>query len=173
MMNKHTYQTATKLTLFALLAFVSQPSFAQTPPQTTSTCASIKDDGQRLACYDALFRQKENTPPQQHVATIPDPQEAPKQTETPSVDKIKAFGKHIKNPNQLDSINIVVTESYRNLYGKWVFITTNSQVWQQTDSKRTTIPSLPANAVIKRSTFGAHTIVFEGRRRAISVKRRN
>jgi hypothetical protein len=45
-----------KPTLFSILAlaaaFAAQPAAAQSTPQA---CAAIADDGERLACYDAIF----------------------------------------------------------------------------------------------------------------------
>ena len=178
--NRYMSKATVKLSLSALLVALCQPALAQTTSQDATTCATIENDGTRLACYDGLFRSKPEQAdkgakiaPGLPESPTPSKPQQPKADIAPSQDDVAIFGKREEYHKKVNIIHVEITEAYRDVYGKWVFITTNSQVWRQSDIKRATIPSLPAKATIKRGAMGSFMLKFEDRNRSIRVKRRN
>ena len=178
--NRYMSKAIVKLSLSALLVAVCQPAMAQSPSQSASTCATIEANSERLACYDGLFRSKPKqagkgaqiAPGLQGNPAPSNPQQ-PKADIAPSQDDLAIFGKREEHQKKLNIIHVEITESYSDVYGKWVFITTNSQVWHQISKRRRNIPNLPAKATIKRGAIGNFRLVFEDSKRAFTVKRRD
>jgi hypothetical protein len=64
-----------------------------------------------------------------------------------------------KNPEPLDSINVVVVSVDNNAYGKLIFTTERGQVWRQTDQRRPPrYRQMPFDAEIRQGAAGSFFI---------------
>lgn len=63
-----------------------------------------------------------------------------------------------RNPETLDSVNVVVVSVDSNAYGKLIFTTESGQVWRQTDMNKRRYRQIPFDAEIRRGASGSFFI---------------
>ena len=139
-----------------------------------SQCAAIMDDGERLACYDALHRSTEpgaaaseraaeRAPPGAQTAP-PTPASATgvAQEGATAPDPGKDFGLTAQQRDErdgvdarLDEIRAVVVEIHESRAGKPAYTLDNGQRWRQTESTSRPLLKVGATVVIKRGSLGS------------------
>jgi hypothetical protein len=133
------------------------------------SCASIDEDGKRLACYDQILSPDivtNNTklPPGSDVVT-PSQAQADAVEATPSqtqsqvlqeeqVDADK-FGLKQKQPRETQSITVTVNGIRKNLSDHFVYTTTDGQVWVQIDTRKPRYDEVPFIAEIRTASLGS------------------
>lgn len=143
-------------------------------------CREIRDDSDRLACFDALASgfsaddvmadaslNKAEAAPPQPVLT---PEERFGAADLPKTASEKREEEDIK------SLTASVVDIGRNGRGKYVVVLANGQVWRQlsADTTKLRIPKSGAegmSAEIKRRMLGAHSLYLNGENRGIRVER--
>jgi exopolysaccharide biosynthesis protein len=167
--------------IFCSLLLLSPLAFSQDIALQLSHCRAIKDNDQRLACYDALSSETSNsvaiatpktTPAAQAMVSTPAPT-----TNVESVTSIterfseffgfeeKEIAKHIP-----DSM-VVEVASVSSNGSKLVIKMTNGQVWQQTDSKPYNYRDENGQPYIQRGALGSFFFSQKGVKTRIRVKR--
>ncbi|WP_193164707.1 hypothetical protein [Microbulbifer hainanensis] len=134
------------LYLTALLLLASHAS-ADSLTDQLRDCAAIKQDSERLACYDDLSgsldkRAKQNFGREQTQIS----EEAP------------------------DSISVKIATIQSGAYGKLIITLDNGQVWRQNDSVRVHWDS-GEQVLVERGAFGSFFMKLESGGRKIRVKR--
>ena len=76
-----------------------------------------------------------------------------------------------KNPEPLESVNVIVVAVDENAYGKSLFTTESGQVWRQTDQGRPRYRQIPFEAVIRNGAAGSFFIKPLSGGVAVRVKR--
>jgi len=76
-----------------------------------------------------------------------------------------------KNPEPLESVNVIVVAVDENAYGKLLFTTESGQVWRQTDQGRPRYRQIPFEAVIRNGAAGSFFIKPLSGGVAVRVKR--
>lgn len=127
-------------------------------------CKAVDTNSERLACFDKL------KPGTAQAKTIS------------KADKIDDFGSEdmksrgrLAKENRLDHITTKLLDAGKTSSGKYFFVLANGQVWRQlrADTSRFYLPRKTSGAevLIKRKSFGAHSLKIAGKGRTIKVKR--
>lgn len=133
--------------LLAALLLSAAAANADSLTKQLRACATIKSDGERLACYDTLGNSLDQRAEQnfgheqQRIA-----EEAP------------------------DSINAAITSVQAGAYGKLVLALDNGQVWRQSDSARVNW-SQGDKVLVERGLFGSFFMKDADGGRKIRVRR--
>ena len=147
-------------------------------------CASFDDDGQRHSCYDRVLRPDKTSAQSVAPATTEhgDKPEAvkPAQVQTELVkDKpvaaedqpvaaedqpvavedqpvaVEDFGLKEKQPRETVHITVTVNGIRKNLANRFVYTTTDGQVWVQIDTRRPRYDEVPFIAEIRTASLGS------------------
>lgn len=149
-----------------------------------SDCARIESDSERLACYDAVYRNKSkinetgamvskpasavsDTEPREVMPGEPQSTQSERQT-APE----KEFGlPKAPDPEALQVLRSSVVRTSKTSMGQPVFFLENGQVWVQAESHRLLIPKPPVAAEITPGHFGAYFMRLGENSVLIKVKR--
>jgi hypothetical protein len=157
------------------LLFVCTSVVADTVSKQLAQCANIKNDTERLQCFDLLVQQTQsitNNP----IATIENPNKTPIEASKPPLSKasgVENFGQEHKNLNQqaLNEIILVLSDAKKNLRKKWILTFDNGQVWQQTDTEKWAKFEAGDTVIIRRGVFNSFSAKKQGTNRMIRVRR--
>lgn len=158
--------------MFASLILIS--SLAAAGAAEPGQCAAMKDDGQRLACYDALFRADPEppvgTPPPAEQAAAASAARAAAPSQAAAAQAAAAavaaapeddFGLsgHQRDmrdgASRLDEIRAVVVEIHESRVGKPAYTFDNGQRWRQVEATSRPRLRVGATVVIKRAALGS------------------
>ncbi len=163
---------------FASAAWVVSAAAAE----SGHACASISDDQQRLACYDAAFgRPVPVAPPaatSNAVATsatpaLADEAAAPASTMTGASDPLADFGlseqaKAARDPEKArqsnpDSITATVTEVGKQPRGQFIVTLDNGHVWVQSETNSRARLAVGDLVTIKKGALASYLLVTPGK----------
>jgi hypothetical protein len=148
-------------------------------------CASIDDDGQRHSCYDQVLRPDkmtegnelpgpaENsdkpesvTSPQAQAEVMEDKPAAidefglkekkPEEVAEVKPAAVDEFGLKQKQPRETVTITVTVKGIRKNLTGRFVYTTTDGQVWVQIDTRRAHYDEVPFVAEIRTAAMDSY-----------------
>jgi hypothetical protein len=136
-------------------------------PETARKCASIAEDGQRLACYDGIFRS--GRPDETHAtpaAAVPSGSTAVDSTAVSAAD----FGLTEQQIRQTrpdespepDAITSPITQLKRAPTGELIVTLENGQVWRQTDSTSSRGLRTGDQVTVKRAAMGSFFLTVAG-----------
>lgn len=155
-------------------------------------CVNIKDDDERLACYDRLFQQTMEQEEQKQVSSESDNQvvaatEEPLKAierpynETPLVVEgeqaaIDSFGaenlsRKEDNSDELSELSTVVASVSEGPRGKRTFVLANGQVWAEDENSRVQVKE-GTQIVISKGVFSAYYLKRTGTNRSVRVSRK-
>lgn len=140
--------------------------------QTAAACASISDNGQRLSCYDNLFRKRPAEQPGGNVITPPPASTQP--PSPPSGAEVRAgeFGGEFRQPkNGPKSLKATVTSVAPLGQGLYRLTLDNGQVWKTTQADWTLAFESNDSVTISRMMLGNYVIARASQGHAVGVKR--
>jgi hypothetical protein len=140
-------------------------------------CASIEDDGQRLSCYDGYLRpdhvaesselpatpvasdKPEAAKPSQSQVEVTEPAvvaKSDKVAEKPEAEQlaVEEFGLKQKQPRDVH-VTVTVNGIRKNLNNRFVYTTTDGQVWVQIDRRGVHYDEVPFVAEIRTASLGS------------------
>lgn len=153
-----------------LTAFV--PVAHASPEQESRSCATIADDGSRLACYDGLWRGVVSPPREVAVAPVPATDAAAALQSAAVVDPMDDFGlseaaKRARDPgkdeNANSSISGLVTAVRRQPAGELIVTLENGQVWTQSSVDTRARVAVGDTVTIRRAALGSYMLVTANR----------
>lgn len=112
--------------------------------------------------------------PPAEVVSAPQAEEAkPAAADAAETAETRQFGlsEEQKQPESVDSINVIVAAVDKNAYGKLIFTTESGQVWRQTDQGRPRYRQIPFDAEIRNGAAGSFFIKPLSGGVAVRVKR--
>lgn len=168
--------TLARLSTPILVVLMAAPFAATAEPVSTDevyACASMDDDAERLACYDAAVGRLKQAEEAGEITTVTREQVAEVQRDSfgfsiPSLPSIAMPRLGGGEAEEIEELTFAVTDLDRSGYGKVTVTLENGQVWRQTDSERT--PLSADEALIKRAAFGSYMMKLDGGR-AFRVER--
>lgn len=142
------------------------------PLEPIYACASISDDNERLACYDAAVGRAQQAEKQGEFKTITRQEAEDVQKDAfgfslPSLPKfnLPSLGRGddtIKKDKegQIEEVSLEIDRVTRDGYDKLIVRFKNGQVWRQTESGKIMVSTKrpPTSAIIKRAAFGSFLI---------------
>lgn len=148
-----------KQKIFLILTLLSAATFtaqAKINTQALQACSTIKNDQNRLLCYDKAIAEK---PLKDELTT-----EVPVTSED--------FGLEHKdiNGDRAQEIRSVVGSIKNTHYGKLVITLNNNQQWSQVDSRRMSLKE-GDEIIITRGVFNSFSLKKDDQNRSIKVKR--
>ena len=168
--------TLARLTAPLLASVLALPFSALAEPVGTDAvyaCASVDEDAERLACYDAAVGRLKEAEEAGEITTVTREQVEEVQRDSfgfsiPSLPSIAMPRLGGGDAEEIEEVTYAVTDLDRNGYGKVTVTLENGQVWRPTDSERT--PLSADEALIKRAAFGSFMMKLDGGR-AFRVER--
>ena len=145
-------------TFFLVSAVISSSVIAQ---QSYRDCAVIKDDQERLMCYDRLHEQDKKPVP---TAKMKEKVERERQNNS-------EFGLEHKKLKKDERITVQITERDENAYGKWILTFDNGQVWKQEGSDSYFPWQDGATYFVERGMFNAFYLTREGVNKRLKIER--
>ncbi|MDG1732546.1 MAG: hypothetical protein P8H39_06160 [Thalassotalea sp.] len=188
---------STTVNFFALLALLFIPvniSFAMVDVEVQK-CAQVKNDSERLACFDLWFSNKnslQNTSKIDSPATnaaittaesntlitepiVPEPIVVVNNVPDPQKQIEQNFGnEHKKTQAEIDVDHFIFTikTATKNPHGKWRITFTNGQKWSSISSGKVKLKA-GQQVKISRGMFNSFSLTTENSNRSIKVKRTN
>jgi hypothetical protein len=107
---------------------------------TGHPCAQVRDDGDRLACYDKAFGKPATAAPPERFG-LPPKEPSPAQAAAP------------------DSVTAAVTALDRLRDGKFVVTLDNAQVWSQSEINSQAIVQVGDTVTVRRGAFSSYLLV--------------
>lgn len=176
-----------RLVAVLVLALSAAPAFAQQAPlDKVYACADEKDDGKRLACYDAAVGGLKLAQGAGSVVVVERAQiekakqdafglAAPPRTDLAQAAAAPAAATATPAPKNasalLDNVTLAVKSVEKRPDGTYRFVMENGQVWIQNDTRNLgPIGKGPWMAEIKKSAMGSFMLKLDGRT-AVWVKR--
>ncbi len=165
-----------------LIAFWPGPSPAQ-DEATMIRCAQIRDDAERLACFDRAARQQREAieTPAPAPASAPAPAPAPTPDVAPAAPPpspaAEDFGAEQAAPaatEKEDPSRVMrsrIVGYFPGFTGGTEVTLENGQIWRQTDAARLSVQKTDPVVVIEKGFFGNYRLSVEGFNRSIRVKR--
>ncbi len=141
------------VTVCLFLIALSLPAAAD----DVATCAGIEADTDRLACYDALFRDAVNVASADVTKPEADP-EPPAEAEFGREQIERA--KPIVERDEIAEINASVTDIKRRARNELIVYLSNGQVWAQVSPRYLTIKS-GDGVVVRRGRMGGYILTTE------------
>ena len=142
---------------------------AQEQSNPFALCAAIQDDQQRLSCFDQAARTGNSSLPEIDTA-IPDVLVSPT-----NESRIAEFGRPPvrQAPTQTndDEIHVTIVSWKKYSYNKWVFTTSDGQVWRQMDDRRIHLRGSQVGATIRKVMMGGFRLKLDGQSWGTRVKR--
>ena len=143
----------------------AQETLAQ---QVLARCASVADDGERLACYDAAAHWIEAVEP---TAGAQDSTELASKPPRTAPD-VSTFGlEQIGDAAAADEITSRILGTFSGWHGNTRFKLENGQVWRQDEPGRGIYRSEAPRVTIRRGAMGTFLMEIEGVRRSLRVRR--
>ena len=138
-------------------------------------CYTIVDSQQRLACYDQEMQARHKQPKASIIQTPPPTASVEsKQQATPAPTAKKELGeKYLTSDNHKpESVNLALTNYYKDKQQRWVFEFDNNQVWRQIEAGFLKLPKkLPVTVKIQDGIFESYDMVIDGIPKRIKVTR--
>jgi len=163
-------------------------------------CASIDNDGQRHSCYDQVLRPNYETdgsqiPAAAETSDKPEPvspsqaqreleegkaieveKSGPQESQPVEVVadepvEVEKFGLKEKQPRESVHITVTVKEVRKSLTNRYVYITTNGQVWMQIDTRNVRYHDVPFVAEIRSASLGSYYLKPESDGVSVRVRR--
>jgi hypothetical protein len=150
-------------------------------------CAQIRDDAQRLECFDRAARQRsaemETGAPEAQpapaaapvpAAGAPQPGPAPAPppaTAAPSAEADFGVDKPPEDRGEVRSIRSHIVGFFRGFEGGTEVRLANGQLWRQMDSADLAVHKTDPQVVIEKGFFGGYRLSVNGLNRSIRVKR--
>ncbi|BDY06808.1 hypothetical protein [Ferrimonas sp. YFM] len=167
-----------KTAVFSLLLAPAAVSAAD------AACHSIKDQIQRLACYDKAAEAVVNCASEKDKLDrlvcfdkLGKPMKALAQSKKALPPQAKApeaanerFGLSDKRPEEPEAIKASVSKLKQDPYGKFIITLDNGQVWKQIDSKRFRFKK-DKPVTIEKASLGSFMLTQEGSSKSARVKR--
>ncbi|NQZ81426.1 MAG: hypothetical protein HRT52_10470 [Colwellia sp.] len=149
------------------LYIVANFSIAATiPTPSLLKCSEIKNDIQRLKCFDNTF-----------ITMTKSPQLVIKKDISSNNEILEStFGKthlNTKEESAFNEIKSVIKSAKRNKRNKWVLKLDNDQIWQEKSGDKMARFKEGDNIIIKRGIMNTFKLKKIGTKRRISVKRIN
>ncbi len=127
-------------------------------------CTSIDDDGKRLSCYDQVLRPDKVTDGNGLPATAENsdkpesvmPPEAQAEVVEDKPIAVEEFGLKQKQPRETVTKTVTVNGIRKNLMDRFVYTTTDGQVWVQIDTRRAHYDEVPFVAEIRTAAMGSY-----------------
>ena len=142
-------------------------------------CALINDDGQRHTCYDQVLRPDKMTDRSELPATAENSDKPetvePSQAQTEAVEikleAVEEFGLREKQPRETVSLTVTVNGIRKNLTDRFVYTTTDGQVWVQNDTRRVRYDEVPFVAEIRSAAMGSYYLKPKSSGVSVKVRR--
>lgn len=164
-------------------------------------CAQIRDDAERLECFDRVARKQSReletgrpAAPAPESAPVPPPAPAaspqsvsptpaappaatpPVDTQPPEAapsaeDRFGAEQTRREPPEELTEIRSRIVGYFDGFTGGTEVTLANGQVWQQMDAARLPVQKRDPEVVIEKGYFGGYRLTVDGLNRSIRVKR--
>lgn len=132
--------------------------------QAVFDCKRLIDPQLRLACYDRAAGALDAAEQQGEVVVIDRAQArvVRRQTFGLSFPSISLFSKGEKE-EALSRISVALAEARQGGDGKWIFVTTEDQVWRQTDSESISRPPHAGSTLaVRRAAMGSFLCNVDG-----------
>jgi hypothetical protein len=179
-------------TALALAGLLSAGPLAAQNESEMILCAQIRDDTERLECFDRVARQRsaemetgapeaqaEKTQPAPAAAEVPAaaaPEPAPAPAPPPAAGNSSAdteFG--VDQPREdrggVRSIRSHIVGFFRGFEGGTEVRLANGQLWRQTDAADLPVHKTDPEVVIEKGFFGGYRLSVDGLNRSVRVKR--
>ena len=163
-------------------------------------CTSIEDDGQRLSCYDGYMRpnhaarsselpaitepsgKPETVEPSQSQVEVTEPSVAAESSEVVESEEtaekmeveqlaVEEFGLKQKQPRESVNITVTVKGIRKNLNNRFVYTTTDGQVWVQIDRRGVHYDEVPFVAEIRTASLGSFFLKPKSNGVSVRVRR--
>ena len=149
------------------------PLLAENPAQAAEDCRSIKDDAERLACWDKMM-----APPAPAPAAVAPAAAAAPAAEAPAAKSPEVLddtiGIETVKGGETDKEELLVkghVSSCREVkYEKYLFYFDNGQIWQQKDDRTVPWRECDFDVTIEKDLFG-YKMLPEGEKRSIRIAR--
>lgn len=143
-------------------------------------CAEIRDDAQRLSCFDSVTREMRGTSqPSGAAATAPTPAATAQQQradfglDPEQKRKREAPTRRAQRPQTLDEINAKVAAVKRVGPGFWAILLEDGAIWEVTELNYQFNPPEPGESVRVRKGVLGGFLLHVGRQEPIRVTRRS
>lgn len=172
--------------LVAALCMTSTNIFAQdklsegkeaSPLSPLYSCSKIKNDSERLKCYDEAVGIIEKKEENKEVVAIDAPklEEIRKQSfgfKMPALPKL-SFPKIGKNGEQvIEEKQAMIASRVGRFGGSYAIIMENGQIWQLVEGDEPLLPKKPpVNVIIRSASMGSYILSFEGFNKGYRVRR--
>jgi hypothetical protein len=142
-------------------------------------CALIDDDGQRHSCYDQVLRPDKLTdrtelPETAEISDKPEtvePSQAPAKGVEVEPEAVEEFGLKQKQPREVVNMTVTVKGIRKNLTNRFVYTTTDGQVWVQNDTRRVRYDEVPFVAEIRSAALGSYYLKPKSSGVSVKVRR--
>ena len=142
-------------------------------------CALIDDDMQRHTCYDQVLRPDKMTDRTELPATAENSDKPetvePSHTQAEVVEikpeAVEEFGLKEKQPRETVSLTVTVNGIRKNLTDRFVYTTTDGQVWVQNDTRRVRYDEVPFVAEIRSAALGSYYLKPKSSGVSVKVRR--
>ena len=162
-----------RLLVIGFLAQTLSPALADSP--TAEECGRLKNDKERLACYDlALGGGSAEEAPAARSDGATDAPERAEADATPETPAVEEFGAE-QVEERIERLEARLVGDFTGWTGNTKFRLDNGQVWQQTKNyipdyePREPIPQ--PRVTISRGLMGSYNLKIEGVKRVVQVKR--
>jgi len=142
-------------------------------------CALIDDDRQRHSCYDQVLRPDKVTDRTELPATAESnvqpgsvtPSQAPAEVVEVKPVAVEEFGLKQKQPREVVNMTVTVSGIRKNLTDRFVYTTTDGQVWVQNDTRRVRYDEVPFVAEIRSAALGSYYLKPKSSGVSVKVRR--
>ncbi len=145
---------------------------AQSVSESLAGCAAVADDGERLACFDALAGRVAAEPPAPPVpvAANPAPVTAPDESQARVGEDAFGLMEEVaaREPERIESR---LVGEFHGWHAGQRFQLENGQVWQQTDKVTARYTATNPAVTIRKTALGAYRMKLEGVNRRVRVRR--
>lgn len=165
----------------ALAALTGSATAAAADDSELVRCAQIRDDAERLECFDRAARRKTgeletggDTAPAAAPAAAPAPptEAPPPRTTAPAAEDFGAEQtRRAPDKSGPNSIRTTIEGYFEGFTGGTEIRLANGQLWIQTDAARLPVKMRDPEVVIEKGFFGGYRLSVEGLNRSIRVRR--
>lgn len=164
----------------ALVALVAVPAAAQTASgarvgsfDELVRCRAIGEASARLACFDAAAARLDQAEKAGDVVVVDRAQvrEARKSAFGFDFDGFKLFERGDKPETRLEDVTLTAERASRTSDGRWMFVTTDGQVWRQVDKEPLNGGAKKGSKLeVRTAALGSYFMNVDGQR-ALRVRR--
>lgn len=174
----------------ALVALLGASSLPAADENELIRCAQIRDDAERLECFDQAARRKTTEIETGRGATTPQAQAPQAQTPPPpppapaaataapeaaAASKEESFGaeqtRQAPKEPEVSAIRSTIVGHFDGFAGGTEVRLANGQLWVQTDAARLAVNKADPEVVIEKGFFGGYRLSVVGLNRSIRVRR--